>query len=156
MIGLIVNQSLYGRLDNNADRERNEDTTINDDEEVKDANGDEAFMEMVHTLPKEVVDNAWLEATGGPIRVYGLGSESANVIHNGNFISNASTSSSSTPQNMVDSPTFEKVVNRLVEQKIADMRASFEEQLQASIQAAIQAVHQSEPRRSTRVTGSAT
>ncbi|XP_012846772.1 PREDICTED: uncharacterized protein LOC105966734 [Erythranthe guttata] len=117
--------------------EGNEDARIENQEEDEEEDEDDAFMAIASALPKEVIDKAWLEAVGGPIkgRVYGLGSESSSVVQGGGPTFHAptgSSSASSVPSQCVfETPSFEEAVNRAVEQKLTDMQATFQEELQA-------------------------
>ncbi|XP_012838845.1 PREDICTED: uncharacterized protein LOC105959319 [Erythranthe guttata] len=140
------------RLDNRFETQDNEndDATIDDEDGEEDDSGDEAFMTTIATLPKELVDNVWLEVTGGPTkgRIYGVGSESSNILQGVNHISNGPTFSSSAPpnysQSFVNSPIFQEAVNRAIKDKFEQMEAAFEEKLQARIEAATQAMNRSQ------------
>ncbi|XP_059308626.1 uncharacterized protein LOC132059842 isoform X1 [Lycium ferocissimum] len=108
------------------------------DDETEEANEDN-IVNLLQTVSDKQLLNTWIDAVGLPKKkgkIYGLGLETG---FRGDPLRVSSASSAAptptvTPQQIVETPEFEQILNRVLDQRMGDMQAS----LQASIQTVMQ------------------
>ncbi|KAF7811648.1 uncharacterized protein G2W53_032624 [Senna tora] len=109
-------------------------------------NAIEYFHFCQSLLSKEQVTNALIEAAGGVTkgRLYRLGSDNTTFVCGRDHTSMSTSTSTPTTHNF-DSSDFQKAVNRVVEEKLSEIRARLQEEMQTTIQATIEAMRSSQP-----------
>ncbi|KAK4371073.1 hypothetical protein RND71_010548 [Anisodus tanguticus] len=108
-----------------------------EDEKTEEANED-SIVNLLQTVPDKQLLNTWIDAVGRPKKgkIYGLGLETG--YRGGSLHVNSASSTAPTPtvtpQQIVETPEFEQILNRVLDQRMADMQAS----LHASIRTVMQ------------------
>ncbi|KAF7821096.1 uncharacterized protein G2W53_026551 [Senna tora] len=125
--------------DEQVDEEETSDEEANEEDDAK-------FFSCQSLLSKEQVTSAWIEAVGGVTkgRLYGLGSDITTFVCGRDHTSMSTSTSTPTTHNF-DSSDFQEAVNRVVEDKLSEMRARLQEDMQTTIQATIEAMRSSQP-----------
>ncbi|KAF7802507.1 uncharacterized protein G2W53_041618 [Senna tora] len=123
-------------VDGQVDEEETSDEEANEEDDVE-------FVSCQFLLSKEQVTSAWIEAvTKG--RLYGLGSENTTFVCGRDHTSMSTSTSTPTTHNF-DSSDFQEAVNKVVEEKLSEMRARLQKEMQTTIQATIEAMRSSQP-----------
>ncbi|KAF7842700.1 uncharacterized protein G2W53_004998 [Senna tora] len=104
------------------------------------------WISEVHWKEMMQVTSAWIEAPGGITKgiLYGLGSNNTTFVCGRDHTSMSTSTSTPTTHNF-DSSDFQEAVNRVVEEKLSEMRTRLQEEMQTTIQATIEAMRSSQP-----------
>lgn len=106
------------------------------DEETDEEANEDNIVNLLQTVPDEQLLNSWIDAVGQPKRgkIYGLGLDALHVGSTSSTALAPAPTPTVTPQQIVETPEFEQILNRVLDKRMADMQAS----LQASIRAVMQ------------------
>ncbi|KAF2322787.1 hypothetical protein GH714_030766 [Hevea brasiliensis] len=96
-----------------------------EENEAQECNEDNNILTSLQNILKEQVLNTWIDTIGGAKkgRVYGLGSKTSvlgELTHICSVHSNAPTSPTVPPQQVIETPEFELAVNHVVDQRVDD------------------------------------
>ncbi|KAJ9152384.1 hypothetical protein P3X46_025954 [Hevea brasiliensis] len=94
-----------------------------EENKVQECNDDNNILTLLQNIPKEQVLNTWIDTIGGGKkgRVYGLSLKTSvlgKLTHVSSVHSNAPTSPTVPPQQVIETHDFEQAVNHVVDQRV--------------------------------------